>query len=111
MVLYASGSQKFKMAAHKYSKYSYLSLYAIRSCTILTDEPMYSKPVRAMKLCFTLRNASGDHKSKMAARNQEILVSSMYTPFLHNHSDYIHGFQVQDANEAILYIMLCKRKL
>ena len=65
-----------------------------------------------MQLCYILCYASGNHKSKMAAHKQEILIYiSLYTSLLHNYNDYSHVFQVHDVNEAILYIVLYNFKL
>ena len=68
----ASGSQKFKMAAHK-QEYLYLSLYT----TQLYDFKGYIYVFKvqefnnSMKLFFILCDASGSQKSKMAAYKKE----------------------------------------
>ena len=52
----------------------HISACILRSCKILTAKLIYSWPWSTMQLCFILRYASGNHKSKMAAHKQEILI-------------------------------------
>ena len=82
------------------------------SCTILTTKHMYSRPRCTMQLCFILCNARAEiRNTRWRLTNRKYVYLSLYTTLLHNYNSYTHVFQVQDVNEAILYIVWCKQKL
>ena len=76
ILCYASGSQIPRWRLTNTGN-THISACILRSCTILTAKLMYSRPRSAMQLCFISCNASGEHKSKMAAHKQEILISEL----------------------------------
>ena len=58
-----------------------------------------------MKLFSLLCDASGSHKSKIAAYKPEIIISQLVHNVAAKFQGYIHVFKVQEFNEAILFIV------